>query len=371
MSLLIGILLFALPSLSQAQIVIQPTPISAGGVIPNAIYPDSICLDSTNQDTCLVRDGAADTLALRRGTNAQTFNVYNTYTSATNYERGFVGWGGNIFAVGTAKGSGGGTARNMSFYTDGTARWTIDTSGNLICATDGACTIGASGATRPDNVYVKTDGHFGTSIGVGIAASNSAGVITTASGGELRFGSRTHIHSGGADGLLQIINNAGTDFTGLILGTNDASGIRLVKNGTELQIKLGNSSLFAQLTSLTNTSTSKYQLGANGTMFVSATAPTVSSGFGSSPTIPTNNGTVAFTINVGTGGTASSGVISLPTATTGWKVNCTDLTTPGTNLTKQTAVSTTTATITNYNSTTGVAAAWTASDILYCDAIAF
>jgi hypothetical protein len=37
-------------------------------------------------DVNITRD-AADTLALRRTTNPQTFNIYNTFTSATNYQR--------------------------------------------------------------------------------------------------------------------------------------------------------------------------------------------------------------------------------------------------------------------------------------------
>lgn len=37
-------------------------------------------------DLFLYRD-AANTLAQRNGTNAQTFNLYNTYTDASNYER--------------------------------------------------------------------------------------------------------------------------------------------------------------------------------------------------------------------------------------------------------------------------------------------
>ncbi len=41
---------------------------------------------SANADLRLFRD-AADTLALRRTTNPQTFNIYNTFTSATNYQR--------------------------------------------------------------------------------------------------------------------------------------------------------------------------------------------------------------------------------------------------------------------------------------------
>ena len=97
----------------------------------------------------------------------------------------------------------------------------------------------------------------------------------------------------------------------------------------------------------------------------SATAPTISSGFGSSPSIPTQNGTAAFTINVGAGGTASSGVIALPTAANGWNCFANDLSTTSSTvfMTKQTASSATTATIGNFNSL-GAAAAWAVSDIL-------
>lgn len=42
---------------------------------------------SNSPDVQLWRD-AADTLALRRSTNAQTFNVYSSYTDASNYTRG-------------------------------------------------------------------------------------------------------------------------------------------------------------------------------------------------------------------------------------------------------------------------------------------
>ena len=42
---------------------------------------------SGSYDTVLLRDGAANTLALRNGTNAQTFNVYGTWSSASVYAR--------------------------------------------------------------------------------------------------------------------------------------------------------------------------------------------------------------------------------------------------------------------------------------------
>jgi hypothetical protein len=100
-------------------------------------------------------------------------------------------------------------------------------------------------------------------------------------------------------------------------------------------------------------------------MWAQNTAPTISSGFGTSPSIVSSNGTVAFTLNVGTGGTANNGVIGLPTATQGWTCSCSDLTTTSSTvfICKQTASSTTTATIGNFN-TSGVAAAWAASDVL-------
>lgn len=63
-------------------------------------------------DTILVRDNAANTLAQRNATNAQTFRVYNTYTDASNYERGFVRWATNVLEIG-AESSGTGTTRDV------------------------------------------------------------------------------------------------------------------------------------------------------------------------------------------------------------------------------------------------------------------
>lgn len=65
-------------------------------------------------DLKLFRD-AANTLAQRNSTNAQTFNIYNTYTDASNYERGFAKWSGSVFQVGT-EAAGTGSTRNLSLY---------------------------------------------------------------------------------------------------------------------------------------------------------------------------------------------------------------------------------------------------------------
>lgn len=100
------------------------------------------------------------------------------------------------------------------------------------------------------------------------------------------------------------------------------------------------------------------------------TAPTISSGFGTSPSVTSTVGTAAFTVNVGTGAVATSGVIGLPTATNGWHCNCADITTPGASLTRQTATGTTSCTVTNVTMATGTPVAWVASDILSCTAAA-
>lgn len=110
----------------------------------------------------------------------------------------------------------------------------------------------------------------------------------------------------------------------------------------------------------------------NGKLLVSPTAPTISSGFGSSPSIVAHNGTPAFEINVGTGGAASSGVVGLPTATTGWNCSATDITTKTATvfLTKQTASAANSATFTNYDAA-GSAAAWVDSDKLRVSCFAY
>jgi hypothetical protein len=59
-------------------------------------------------------------LELRNGVNPQTFGVYNTYTSSTNYERLTQTWATNVCNIWTEKGSGGGTARDLVLGADST-----------------------------------------------------------------------------------------------------------------------------------------------------------------------------------------------------------------------------------------------------------
>jgi len=82
------------------------------------ITPTSVAL---NGDAFLVRD-AANILAQRNGVTSQAFRVYNTYTDASNYERGVFDWKttANTLTIGVQK-AGTGVARALSFVDAGGA----------------------------------------------------------------------------------------------------------------------------------------------------------------------------------------------------------------------------------------------------------
>ena len=91
--------------------------------------------------------------------------------------------------------------------------------------------------------------------------------------------------------------------------------------------------------------------------------PSISSGFGTSPSVASSNGTCTFRVNVGGGGAATSGVVTVgDTATTGWNCQVTDFS--NNTVTRQTNQTTTTVTVT-------AAAAWAANDILIFNCAGF
>ncbi|HVL65729.1 MAG TPA: hypothetical protein VM364_00575 [Vicinamibacterales bacterium] len=189
-----------------------------------------------SSDLTVVRD-AADTLALRRGANAQTFRLYGTFTDASNYERLHAGWDGDRFSVmvqqagtGTARAMRFGTAGNaaIQFRTNNTDRWTINGSGHLLADADNTYDIGASLANRPRNLFI---GGFQSLAGV------------------LYFTSRSAISSP-SDGVLRLTNNAENDFNRLQFGGTTSSFPGLKRNGAELQVRLADDSVFASFQSM-------------------------------------------------------------------------------------------------------------------------
>jgi hypothetical protein len=90
-------------------------------------------------DLVLARD-AANTLAQRNSTNAQVFRVYNTFTDASNYERGYVRYASNVLQIGHEGAGTGNNGRTIQFQTSGFNPLALDATSatfnvNLICST--------------------------------------------------------------------------------------------------------------------------------------------------------------------------------------------------------------------------------------------
>lgn len=81
---------------------------------------------------------ATDVTAQRRGTNAQTSRLYNTFSSSTNGEWLQTQWASNQARIGTAVGSAGGTQRNTvlgvwNSSNTWTAALAVNTTGTITC----------------------------------------------------------------------------------------------------------------------------------------------------------------------------------------------------------------------------------------------
>jgi hypothetical protein len=104
----------------------SPAPIWHGSTA-GLLAATNLAIGST-LDTILERGGAG-IIEQRNAANAQEYRIFNTFTSATNHERGFLKWSSNVFQIGTEKGSGGGAARGLEFQTDGVTRFSISDAG--------------------------------------------------------------------------------------------------------------------------------------------------------------------------------------------------------------------------------------------------
>lgn len=138
----------------------------------------------------VVKRDAADIWAHRRTTNAQAWRLYNTFTSTTSYERLELDWitTANTMLIGTQKGSGGGTARVMSFVYGGTTTAAISvpiTSGVLTVAggiTDAGSHIVESGTAIPAGGTAAKGYMFSSTANYGIFFGSGAPSLSAAKG---------------------------------------------------------------------------------------------------------------------------------------------------------------------------------------------
>lgn len=104
--------------------------------------------------THIVAD-AANEIAIRNGTNAQTLDLYGTYTDGSNYERLRVGLTGGVFTF-DAGGAGTGTHRVIRFLNGGTSVTFMD----MIPALGGITLFGGFGApiaTKTGTTYSQAN----------------------------------------------------------------------------------------------------------------------------------------------------------------------------------------------------------------------
>jgi hypothetical protein len=167
----------------------------------------------------------ANVIEQRNGTNAQAFRLYNTFTDASNYERLELRFSSN-FARLDSSSAGSGTARSLIFSASsffwnaangGATQWTITNAGHFLAGADNTYDIGASGASRPRNIFI-------------------AGLVNFA--GSARMGAA-------ATGVILLENNAGTDFNRLQFGGTIPSFPALKRSSATLQVRLADDSAFA------------------------------------------------------------------------------------------------------------------------------
>lgn len=171
--------------------------------------------DAFSNNDLIIRRDAAGILAQRNGTNAQSFRIYNTFTSATNFELASIGWGSNILNIGTEKGSGGGTARAMRLITDATARAVFE-------------------ATTFNTTLLASAGSYGSGSGVLFLGNATTAPTTDPTGGGILYVEASSLKFRGESGGNNTLAILGANtFTALqtvnltALGTTPSSGATL------------------------------------------------------------------------------------------------------------------------------------------------
>lgn len=141
-------------------------------------------------DAILLRDEAS-VFASRNGTTANALRVYNTWTSATNFERGIFDWRttANTLLIGTEKGSGGGTARAMRLVTDGIARAVFE-------------------ATTYNTTLLANAGSYGSGSGVLFLGNATTVPTTNPTGGGILYVEAGALKYRGSSGTVTTIANA-------------------------------------------------------------------------------------------------------------------------------------------------------------------
>lgn len=297
----------------------------------------------------------------RWGGSIDATNTTVTNSADTQSGLGNLGCGYMAEAGGTIRADGSTTSGDLvcgfGAQTGGSAWYHSVTASNtnLGLFANGGGSIDSSSVTITGGVNgIQSNDHSHIyAIGATVSGASGSG-ITATNHSEVDIGTGATANSN-ANGFTQFGNSN-------IFGTMNGSGntFNLFSNGNTVNATTG------VLTALNLLGT--YSMFGN--VLLSNISPSISSGFGTSPSIVDSVGSASFRLKIGTGGTVSSGTVGLPSATHSWVCFATDVTTTSATvfITKMTASTSTSATFTNFN-TSGAAAAWAANDVLYVQCV--
>jgi len=302
-----------------------------------------VLYQSASGTTASTAAGTAGYVLTSNGTSAPTFQS----TSATIYDPTNVAiTGGTINGI-TALG----VAGNVTI-----------TGANALRGSYGGGGITTNFASGDGTLYSNSTGSYNTANGVNALSSNTTGSYNTASGqnagntatpanANVSGSNNTWIGYQAGPGVATQLNNATALGNGAL---NTASN----------QVVLGNSAV---------TSNVIYGgLALNNNLLFSSTAPTIASGFGTSPSITFNNGTAAFYVDVGSGGTAFGGDINMNVAAPHYWSCAVTIDNDDLGTGKQTiftSISAQILTFKNVTISTGSVAPWIANDVFLVNCI--
>lgn len=325
--------------------------------------------------------GGADNLLVSR-----TGDI--TITAST----GSVGGGTTGSTISLTSGRGASTSAGGAVsITSGAGGATSGASGGIDILTGTTTSSGNSGAITIKTSSVSTTGGAGSiTIQTGDGVQNPTGAISilcgsnsNQNGNDLTLTAGGAIGAGYVGGTLALkggpASGSTTSTGGYVTITSGAGG---ATSGNSGDVTIDSGSVVSGTTGAINIGTTHSTrvnilngsggLCFNGTFLdaagcvifsTSSTVPTIASGFGTSPSIAARS-TLVFKIVIGSGGTASTGVITMLTANYGWVCTATNITNAATMSTVQTGSSTSSVTLTNYSRTTGTATPWNAGDVI-------
>ena len=175
-----------------------------------SVYPMSALISLLFGSTSF-SGSAANTLVLSGGATAQNFHVYNTYTDASNYERGVFDWSSsaNVLTIGTAN-AGTGSARNLRFVSGGVTKLDFGVANAGAWTLPVGTPLNAPGLGPTKGGINVSNGNFGAPFGVPTITSTYYGVEIDAVTSMLLFADNNILKFGGVTSSFPALKRSAT-----------------------------------------------------------------------------------------------------------------------------------------------------------------